>query len=370
MVRRAFAAAILAAATSGSPVGAQQWSESPFFAFEWEGNLTADVALADVDGDGDLDVLAANGRHWAQQDFVYFNNGDGRLLEALPIGRGKGASYAVRAIDLDRDGDLDAVVVRDTLPSQIFHNDGTGHFTFVENAEGSGGPARGALVLDANGDGIDDLMVFRRRHGSLLFVGNGVGRLLPAEPVPAPGDGATSGDAGDLDGDGDIDVVVARRDGNASIVLVNDGTGRFSARTLHGSLGDYRKAAIADLNGDGVLDVLLGGQSGLMAFRGKGGLEFSEPRAVGAFEQAIQALAIGDFDGDGAKDVAAGTEGVNAVLVNDGTGSFRQADLAGGEADTYGLSVGDMNGDGRDDLVIANSESENLVLRNRGSKIP
>lgn len=355
----------LLAAPLTVPVLAQEFSASPFFLFELEGNFTADVTLADIDGDGDLDVFAANGRHWAQPDFVYLNNGDGRLLEGRPIGSGRSASYTIRAIDLDRDGDLDAVVVRDQLPIQIFHNDGSGHFAFVGNVEGSGGAARGAITLDGNGDGIDDLLVFRRRGSNLFFSGDGAGAFETGVSIGADGFGATGGAAGDLDGDGDIDVVVARRDGNVSLVLDSDGAGNFMAGPLARSLGDFRKAEIADFDADGHLDIVIGGRDGMLLFAGQGALAYAEPRRIGTPTLAVQALAAADVDRDGDIDLVAGVDGPNRLFVNLGDNEFSEQDLPRGEGDTYGIAIGDLDGDGLDDIAIANSGSENAILRQR-----
>ncbi len=80
-------------------------------------------------GLGDLDAVIANGRHWAEQDYVFLNNGDGRLLEALPLGSAFSPSYIVLLADLDLDNRLDAVVVRDQLPAQVYLGAGDGRFS-------------------------------------------------------------------------------------------------------------------------------------------------------------------------------------------------------------------------------------------------
>ena len=128
------------------------YRNSPFFMFDSPDSFSANIGLADVDNDGDLDVLVANGRHWAQQDYVYLNAGNGRLLEARPIGDTMGPSYIVLAGDIDGDGDMDAVMIRDVLPAQSFMNDGTGRFSFAGLVEGTGGAARNAILTDLNKD--------------------------------------------------------------------------------------------------------------------------------------------------------------------------------------------------------------------------
>ena len=91
--------------------------------------LTGGLTFADVDGDGDLDCLVANGRHWPQQDEVYFNSGRGRFTVAMDLGERRGTTYALPAGDLDGDGDIDFVTADDMAENLVYRNDGRGRFT-------------------------------------------------------------------------------------------------------------------------------------------------------------------------------------------------------------------------------------------------
>ncbi len=354
------ACALLAAA---HPVAAQSFSPNDGVPFDLGDKLSAAVTLGDIDGDGDVDVLVANGRHWAEADFAFLNVGNGRPLWAHPVGDGMASSYTIQLGDLDRDGDLDAMTVHDSLPVMVFHNDGTGRFAFHSVAESDGEYARGGVSLDANGDGVADLVVFRRLGANLLLLGDGEGGLEPATDIVADGSGATGGQAADLDGDGDIDVLVARRDDNTSLVLENDGTGQFTVHELAGTKGDHRAGVVGDFNGDGIPDIMLAGKSGIEWLAGKGDLQYGLPREAAEDLGVLQALAAGDLDGDGDIDAVAGANGVNTLLLNDGSGTFRTKAMKGDPADTYGLALGDMDGNGKLDMVVANSGSDNWVMR-------
>ena len=149
--------------------------DSPFLLFDLDEQLSADAQLADYDGDGDLDVAIANGRHWAAPDRVYLNNGRGRLLTALPLGQAHRPSYLLASADLDGDGDIDIVAVYDDLPARVWLNDGKASFADGGTIGGTGGDSRSGLLSDLSGDGVPDLVLARRGDPDLLLLGDGRG---------------------------------------------------------------------------------------------------------------------------------------------------------------------------------------------------
>lgn len=340
-----------------------EYRNHPFYFFDSPDGYTADIALADVDGDGDLDALTANGRHWAQQDFVYFNSGTGRMLEAAPIGDTRAASYILAPGDFDKDEDIDLVVVRDNLPAQLFLNDGTGSFTFAQNIKGTGGHARSATVLDADGDGALDIALVTRRGADILIFGNGLGDFPTYRQLPGDGKGSTGIAGADIDQDGDIDLVIARRDGQASVIMTNRGDGHYQASAISDSIGDHRKAIIADFDQNGVNDILLvstKGSHSLYTRRDQG--DYALSSRFGQAGRMTKAMAAADLDGDGDIDLVEGTSTKNAVYTNAGDATFKMQELAGQSADTYGVAIADMNGDDKLDIVFANSKAYNLVM--------
>ena len=78
-----------------------------------ETNRSASVRLGDVDGDGDLDAVVANGRHWPQQNYLFLNQGRGKFSVMRPLENERATSYACELADLDGDGDLDLAVGND-----------------------------------------------------------------------------------------------------------------------------------------------------------------------------------------------------------------------------------------------------------------
>ncbi len=349
------------------PVSAQDteaaFRDHPFLLFDEADSRTADVSLGDLDGDGDLDVATANGRHWPQQDWLFLNAGNGRLLEAVPLGEVRSTSYTIRLGDLDADGDLDAVVVRDTLPALVYFNDGKARFTLHSAVPDSAIPSRSASLLDLDGDGVLDLVVAARRGVDPVHYGLGGGAFAQPVGLPDEGFGSTGLAPADLDGDGDTDLVLARRDGAASVVCVNQGGRAFQPRPLAGSKGDHRKAVTDDFDGDGRPDIVLVSTKGPhKLYLQKSDGSFGSPRLFGEGGAGIQSIAAADLHGDGDIDLVAGVDGANLVLRNAGDGRFAAEELPGDPADTYGVAVGDMNGDGLPDIVFANSDAPNAIL--------
>ncbi|MEL6826237.1 MAG: VCBS repeat-containing protein [Pseudomonadota bacterium] len=341
------------------------FQKHPFSLFDLADHLSADVSLADFDADGDMDVFVANGRHWAQQDFVFLNAGNGRVLEGLPIGSRLGASYTVQVGDLDKDGFVDAVVVRDILPSLVFRNQGGSGFELMGEIPQSAGQARAASLFDADSDGNLDLAIATRRGSDMLFLGDGKGGFGAKITLPGDGMGSTGIAVGDVNLDGHLDILLARRDGAPSAVLLGSGDGTFQFNELPGTEGDHRKGLIVDLNADAKPEIVLISTSGRHSIISWA--ESDGPSLASSFGQGgetAQAVAAGDIDNDGDTDLVVGADGDDVLYFNEGALEFKR-EVISGDSDTYGVAISDMNGDGLLDIVFANSGSPNEIVRAR-----
>ncbi|MDH3651623.1 MAG: VCBS repeat-containing protein, partial [Saprospiraceae bacterium] len=87
---------------------------------------TASVATGDIDKDGDIDIIVANGRHWPGHNRIFINNGRGIFTVEKILGDQSSTTYAAELADLDNDGDLDIAVGNDMAPNYIYKNDGNG----------------------------------------------------------------------------------------------------------------------------------------------------------------------------------------------------------------------------------------------------
>lgn len=334
-------------------------------------DLTASVVFADVDGDGDRDILYANGRHWAQLNEVYLNNGAGQFTLGYALGPEKATSYAVPAGDVDGDGDLDVVVANDRAGSWVSLNDGTGHFAYAWPVGPEVEPTRSAQLEDLDGDGDLDVLVTNRGTANGFYLNDGSGRFGPKRPFGDP-DGSTIAVAvGDVDGDGDADLVLANRDGQANQILISDGAlGFVDARTFGTGRDETRAVALADLNGDGVRDIVavnIGEPNAV--YLGAGDGTFSDGVSFGGDEESY-AVATADVDLDGDLDLVVGNVGArSAVYLNDGTGAGWTVLWLGDEpADAYGVAVGDLTGDGYPEVGLAISGGYNRLFLNVPSR--
>ncbi len=258
------------------------------------GQHSSEVALGDLDGDGDLDAFVANAtvnRVWLNDSGIFTSNGQDL---------GTSNSIAVALGDLDRDGDLDAFVANETQANRIWLNEGG---IFSDSGQILGNHASRAVALgDIDGDGDLDAYVANYLQGDRIWQ-NDDGIFSDTEQEL--GDHHSWGVAlGDVDGDGDLDALTANLDHHNRLWLNTDGTFVDSGQ----SLGDHFgfDLALGDLDGDGDLDaVVANGHSGssLVAssgnriLRNNGGVfsDFGQPLG----DHASFGVALGDLDGDG-----------------------------------------------------------------------
>ena len=358
---------ILAVTPAFASAQLREFSTTNRLIFGTPDDLTASIVFADIDGDGDSDVLLANGRHWAQVNEIYLNNGRGRFTVGYPLGPEKATSYAVPAGDLDGDGDVDVVVANDQAENWVYLNDGTGGFERVWSVGPEVEPTRSAKIHDLDGDGHLDLLITNRGAPNGFYLNDGSGRFGPKHPFGDPAGSTIAVAIGDIDSDGDPDLVLANRDGQANQILVNDGFLGFDEVREFGTGSDEtRSVVLADLNLDGILDIVAANIGEPNAtYLGLGGGQFGEGVPFGG-EERTYAAAVTDFDGDGDPDIVVGNvQGRNSVYLNGGSGRAWTEILVGDEVEaTYGGGVAGLNGDGYPEIGFANSGAVSRLFMN------
>ncbi len=331
---------------------------------------SANASLGDLDGDGDLDIVLAKGRHWPLVDFVLLNDGAGGFAQRHEVGGEPDRTYTAAIADLDGDGDLDLVVGNDRPDDKrVYLNDGTGHFSLGGTFGDPEWPTRNVTVADLNGDQRPEIIVANRggpdnRSANYICFNDGTGTFPRCDVLST--ESATTIAAGDLTGDGFVDLFVPHRDGGQSFLFVNDGTGGFDERHPVGPEATATRAVtLGDLNGDGLLDIIMGGgrAGGLRLYINRGGATFEEPVAAGDADDTAYSLAVADLDGDGDVDIVVGNSGAPGVILsNDGDGrSFTMTRFGDAQGATYGLAIGDVDGDGVPDIVAGRSGAPNTL---------
>ncbi len=351
----------------------------PNFLFS-DGPHTYSLALGDLDGDGDPDVYLANGANEVPEpDQVWLSQGAGQFTNsAQSLGRNE--THRVLLVDLDLDGDLDAVV-DNTGALQIRFNDGSGHFSAAGQTiyqDEVGAYTFAVSAGDLNGDGSPDLFLGACCGGSLS---NGVNKFLPPYNMVWFNDGqgffSDSGQRlgpagseatalGDLDGDGDLDAFVANASAMTGAqsgssqrqpdeVWLNDGLGYFTRSGQNLGRTNSHAAALGDLNGDRQLDALVGTDDGVQIWINSGGGFFQDGGSAspgGSYNpnETFRLVQLADLDADGDLDAFLWRRGAGAILLNDGRGNLALASQSIDFPKCDAASLGDLDGDGDPDI--------------------
>ncbi len=374
-------------------------SEAPFIAVAGQDigdsqAYTNTIALGDMDGDGDLDVITRESAYAA----LYLNNGTSMPFQdatTRSISAGSGIGIAIG--DLNGDGHLDIVTGGNSSnTNKLFLNDGT-PTPFVDvigsDIDTATTTTYDIALGDMDGDGDLDVVIGNRSGWDRLCLSNGNGTFAPGLDIGTVSYATQALDIGDVDGDSDLDIVTGTTSGGFNWVYQNNGTSNPFDGVVPSSLEsapDYTDSIIlGDIDNDGDLDVIAGNEYGLNKLYLNNGSQtpfLNSPGLIFATDELqTGALALGDMDGDGDLDLVTGeTNAINKLYLNgamDNPFESLPGTVIGIAGDlpfysdpqvevTYDLAVGDYNGDGLLDIIVANYGYYNAIYFNNGTDLP
>ncbi|MCH2145646.1 MAG: FG-GAP-like repeat-containing protein [Phycisphaerales bacterium] len=335
--------------------------------FSWNTDVT-EVAIGDVDADGDLDLVIARFRG----NEVWLNDGVGNFSDTGQE-LGTYSSMSIALGDLDGDEDLDIWVANGPAPSdpdapnRVWLNDGNG--TFTDSEQSLGNNESWSVVLgDVDGDLDLDAFVGNLENPNRVWLNDGNGQFVDSGQELGDSDTYTVA-LGDINGDGDLDAWCANFYGDDGLWL-NDGSGNYEQSMQAVGMTQNYGVALGDLDGDEDLDAVV--------CDAQGGDQIWMNNGFGFFSDSGQRLdggvkvTLGDLDGDGDLDGWFTTfNGIDRAMMNDGTGSFTIQEQALEEMMSFSSTLGDLDGDTDLDVASAGFVDKNLRIRmNRAEQLP
>lgn len=334
-----------------------------------------EVALADMNGDGILDLISSNSS--GQSVSVAFGIGDGTFQAETTFSTGV-YSPTVAVGDLNNDGKPD-VVLGGTNRMLVFMNTGNGMLApAVTHTINGSDTATDILVADFNGDGWNDVVLSGLGGGGGIYtyINQGGGTFTGSPNYSVSNDMSVGRgiEMGDFNGDGRIDVAVLNESSPFIRVRYNNGAGSFSTSASFAVPG-IGPVSWSNVSGFGVGDLDRDGYDDIVYSRGSDGLHVRFGDASGSFAASISislahttsvaSVIIADFSGDGFLDILASN---NNLILGQGTRTFTASNTPIGislESRFFGThAIGDLNGDGTLDLAVGNSGTPYVVLQN------
>ena len=322
------------------------------------------AAVGDFNGDGKADLATSNSNGFTVS--ILLGNGDGTFQPKVdyPIGQ-FARSLVVGDFNGDQKPDLAVSSFSDNIVSILI---GKGDGTFMSRVDYPTGAGSDSLAVgDFNHDGKPDLASANQTAGTVSILLNaGDGTFQPKVDYVVGGE-PYSVAVGDFNGDAKPDLAVADSISNNVSVLLGQGDGTFQAAVNYPTENFPFSIAIGDFNGDGKQDLAVSTSFGVDVLLGNGNGVFQTP-GTNVDPEAGGAVTVGDFDGDGRLDLALiGPNDQVIILLGRGDGTFSPGTGFGTGNGPSAAVVGDFNGDGKPDLATANLGSNTVsILKGNG----
>ena len=345
-------------------------------AIEQDGSGAHSVKAADMDGDGDLDVLVASGTNSGQIGWYENTDGNGAFGSQRLIGDNVYWPWSTDAADLDGDGDLDVIT------SSGFEY-GDSQVTWYENTDSAGtfGAPRvisqdveypqSVIASDLDGDGDQDVIATSRYKIIWYANTDALGGFGTQQIISTEVRVASSVFTADLDRDGDLDLLSASsHDGKIAWYENTDELGSFGPQLVISEAAERAQSVYAaDLDGDGDQDVLSASEFGdkLAWYKnidGDGSIEFEQ--VISHEVEGAESVIAADLDADGDLDVVSASRGDSKLawyLNSDGNGSFGNQSYIDQDKVFFPTDVvaADLDGDGDDDVLSASRDDHKIA---------
>jgi hypothetical protein len=355
------------AITLSTPAPAQLETRGSFLALT--NSETRSIAVGDFNHDGKPDLAVVSSCCPIGGVSILLGNGDGTFRPPVDYAAGV-QPFSIVAVDLNHDGNLD-LAIADSRSQYFYILLGNGDGTFEKASRGPGLPRNPEMIQagDFNGDGIPDIVT--ASYGVIsLTLGNGDGTFQPPIDIPPPTAVESIG-VGDFNGDGNLDLAEAGTFGSESgvTILLGKGDGTFDDGNTYPTDTSPESIAIADLNADHNLDLAIanseGGSIDVLLGNGDGTFESPAPYAI----PFCVWVTVADVNGDGKADLVTAADYDLAhnisgagILLGNGDGTFQDPIYYQGNSyATSNVVVSDFNGDGKADLVITNFAGNNVL---------
>lgn len=323
--------------------------------------ILRDADLADLDGDGDLDIITSRkgnfNAYWIR------NMGGGNFqLSSYPYNI-TGTIERVKAADMDNDGDMDIIAARDTKTYWYRNTDGLGTFEFADDFS-SIDDINVMHIADIDGDNYPDLIYASEAGTNLTIIKNTNGSFSATELNSSFVNRADGVTAADVDTDGDIDLVItSSQDGTVGIARNNDGNFT-SVELLNSSLAEAHSPVVGDVNFDNRLDIVISTTcgEGLFAFYGNGST-FSEASYLTDSKGCNTKIYIDDIEGDGDIDLMSCSIFDNRVSLyyTENATIGREQHISSFADRPNKVALADLDDDGDLDVVSSSSDDGKIA---------
>jgi hypothetical protein len=311
------------------------------------------VFAADMDGDGDIDVLSASN---LDDKIAWYENQGGGNFTAHIISTSADGAGSVYAADMDRDGDMDVLSASGNDDKIAWYeNDGTENFTAHVVSLTANDPTA-VVAADVDRDGDMDVVSASFLDNKIAWYENNGSQVFTPHTITTAASGAVDVKVGDVDRDGDLDVLSASAYDDKIAWYENNGAQVFTAHTISTAADYANGVAAVDLDRDGDMDVLSSSfLDNKIAWYENNGTQGFTPHTITTAALGAVDVTAADVNADGFIDVlsASNTDNKIAWYKNDGSQNFTAQTITTQASQALSVFAADVNGDGATDILSA-----------------